>query len=103
MLDLDGSHPPTPPSHATELITLRLPVDLAAWVRDTAHVENTTPVHVLRSIVAAARGDRWPPDVQRWLAAQAACTGAPGDIDHAVITVVRHLAARWPNGARLHD
>jgi len=83
---------------------MRVPPDLAAWVRDTAAREHTPPGTLLRRLVDQARtGERWPPDVQRWLTAQAACCGTPGDPEGALIAVVRHLAARWPNGARLID
>lgn len=103
MLDLDGTPPPVRPHTRGVVLTVRVHPELAAWVHDTATIHRTNTAHVMRQALEQARdGGRWPPDVQRWLAAQAACLGTPGDPEGALVQVVRHLATRWPNGSRLN-
>src|SRR5262245_13209532 len=99
MIDLDATPPPPLPGMRSVVLAFRCPADLAAWVRERAARDHTSPGTTLRRIVARERnnGDRWPTDVNRWLTAQAACNSTPGDHDAAIIALVRHLATRWPN------
>jgi hypothetical protein len=104
MLDLDGTPPPARPHTRSHVMAFRAPADLAAWIRDEAERDHVSHGTVIRHIICEARQQgRWPDDVHRWLLAQAACLGTPGDLDNALISVVRHLAVRWPHGARLHQ
>ena len=84
------------------MMGFRVSPSTAAWVAEQASNEHTTVAGWLQRLVEREqRGERWPVDVRDWLARQAAQCGCPGDIDQAIIEVVRHLAARWPNGGRL--
>jgi hypothetical protein len=86
----------------TVTVAFRCSPSLAAWLNDVADRDHTQPSTVVRRLIEQARDERWPADVTHWLTAQAACIGQPGDPDAALIAVVRHLARRWPHGARLN-
>lgn len=102
-LDLDGELPPGPPAMRSEVVSARVPADLAAFVRECAADERTTPAEWLRRLIVQRRSDgpALPADVRSWLVVQAAQCGCPGDADRALVMVLRHLADRWPDGARL--
>lgn len=84
-------------------MAFRAPADLRAWINDQAAKNRVEPGVYIRTILQHARADGygWPEDVTRWLTSQAANNGTPGDTTAAVIALVRHLAIRWPHGARL--
>lgn len=102
-LDLDGEHPPGPPAMRSEVLSTRVPANLAAFVRESAAGESVTPAVWLHRLIAQRRSDgpQLPADVRSWLTVQAAQCGCPGDPDRALVMVLRHLADRWPDGARL--
>lgn len=105
VLDLDASEPPPTPHVGARSTTLgvKVPAVVAAYVREQAYVEHTTVNGFLRRLIERHRaGDRLPADCREWLVRQAAQTGNVGDPDAALVAVIRHLAARWPNGARLN-
>lgn len=103
VLDLDAHRPPDAPPIRSRLITVRLPAHVRSWVDVRAEVLGVPPGTVVRRLVEdAAGGEGWPADVEDWLLCQAAQCDMPGDPDGAMIEVVRHLARRWPAGARLH-
>lgn len=101
-LDLDGVHPPRSARRSSIMLGFRANPATAAWVREQADAEQVTTAGWLQLLVERTqRGERLPADVRDWLARQAAQCGSPGDLDRALTEVVRHLAARWPDGARL--
>jgi hypothetical protein len=104
-LDLDGRHPPFLPSRNQRqvVISTKLPAHLAAWLRERARLDRTTPADYVRTLIVHARDGAMPADCRDWLVRQAAQCGIPGRPDDALVAVIRHLADRWPNGARLRD
>lgn len=102
ILDLDGVEPPRirERSLAPVVLGVKMPAHLAAWVRERVFTEQTTINAFLLGLVERER-DGLPPDCRAWLTAQAAQCGCPGDPDQALVLVLRHLADRWPRGARL--
>lgn len=104
VLDLDAVAPPAPPSHSTTTtITVRLARPLALWVEQQAERAQITHTAWLRELIERTRrrSADMPADVRDWLLVQAGQCGTPGDVDATVVALVRHLAARWPNGGRL--
>lgn len=103
VMDLDGTHPPFRPVYRSVTMAFRCPPDLAEWVRVEAERDGVEPSVFLRRLVTRSRdeGGPWPADVRYWLRIQASQCDTPGDLDNAVIEVVRHLARRWPTGCRL--
>jgi len=102
-LDLDGTAPPPPVRRSSIMLGFRCPPSTAAWVRDQAELAKIRPAAWLQRLVQREqRREQLPVDVRDWLARQAAQCGCPGDIEQAIVEVVRHLAVRWPDGARLH-
>lgn len=105
LLDLDATPgPPEPRSLRAPVLSFRTRPHVARWVRDQAQLEGCTPNAWLERLVIAARDGqaRLPADVVDWLAVEAVQLGCPGDVHEAEVRVLRHLADRWPNGARLH-
>lgn len=100
-LDLDASPVPYPSRILTVVLSAKVPRPVAGWVAEEARRAGMTPSRWLLQLVEQAQHDRWPVDVQRWLLAQGQQCGCPGDVNATVIEVVRHLATRWPDGARL--
>lgn len=101
VLDLDASHPPKRPRSTNEpVLHLRVPAHLAQHVRRRMEQHG---VNMNRYLIGLVERDinGWPDDVREWLVRQAGQCGVPGDPEAALVAVVRHLAARWPNGARL--
>lgn len=104
VLDLDATEPRILPrgTARTKVLGVRVPTHLAAWVTTQAERDRTTPSGYVAALIRRDRdGDRLPDDVKVWLTRQAAQCGVPGDPDAALVIVLRHLADRWPNGARL--
>lgn len=105
VLDLRAVHPPGPPpnhvpNHRT--IMTKLPTPIVEWVRGQAELERVAVNTWLRRLVEREHaGAGLPDDCTEWLAKQAAQCGRPGDTHGALLEVLRHLAERWPNGARL--
>lgn len=106
VLDLDADRAPDPPgamSHWT-VIAVRVPRPLRSWVMRQAELDGMTPSSWMRHQLQAMRNEQHlPGDVREWLAIQAVQAGCPGDPTEALVRLVRHLADRYPNGARLHD
>jgi hypothetical protein len=102
VLDLDGIRPPGPPKRQSVQLGFRVIPSVAAWVRQRARDDRVNPAQWLaRLIEREMRGRDLPADCRAWLVMQAAQCGFPGDPDLALIAVLRHLADRWPIGARL--
>lgn len=102
VLDLDATVPPRQPkSMRWPVIGVKMDAALAAFVREQAHVERTTGSSYIRRLIRQARDGQLPADCRDWLTRQAAQCGCPGDPDAALVAVIRHLADRWPDGARL--
>lgn len=103
VLDLDATRPRMLPPHSvrSRVLGVRLPAHLAAWVVSQAEQERTTVNGYLAALIVRERDDGMPPDVRDWLTRQAAQCGVPGEPDTALVMVLRHLADRWPDGARL--
>lgn len=106
-LDLDAVLPPGPPGPQTRqlFVGARVSLPVAAWIREQSRLHRVPQAQFIRRCIEHEyRGGGYPADVRDWLAAQAAQCGRPGDIDGALYEVIRHLAAKWPNGGRLiHD
>lgn len=105
LLDLDGTRPPGPPGGLPAVrLTAKVSPSIAAWVDvEAARAGLTVNAWLKRLINEARRTDPvLPADCRLWLQEQAAQCGCPGDPDRALVLVLRHLAARWPNGARLN-
>ena len=103
VLDLDGTEPPWLPAGSVRTRTLatRVPPHVAAWVQEEARLRRTTPAQLIARLIMRERDGGLPDDCREWLTRQAAQCGVPGDPDAALVLVLRHLADRWPNGARL--
>lgn len=102
VLDLDGVQPPGVPRRSSVMLGFRVPPSVAAWVRDQADKDRIAPAAFLQRIVEQSMNtERFPADVRAWLIVQAAQCGCVGDPEAALVAVVRHLAALWPQGARL--
>ncbi len=103
VLDLDGTEPPYLPhgSVRTRVVGTRLPPHIAAWVQEQARLRRTTAAAWIAALIVRERDGGLPEDCREWLTRQAAQCGVPGDPDAALVLVLRHLADRWPNGARL--
>lgn len=103
-LDLDAYPPPPVPGEHTKMLGVRVPRDMAVWVEDQVARQGTTVNAWLKALLYDTRRGEWlPADVVDWLAQQAMQCNCPGDIQQTIILVVRHLAERWPHGARLND
>lgn len=105
VLDLDAEAPTriTKTMKGGPIVSVRMPPSLAAYVREQAYIEHTNMnAYIVRLIRRDRDGDRLPADVRDWLTMQAAQCGCPGDIERALLVVLRHLADRWPTGARLN-
>ena len=106
VLDLDAVPPPSAPYHRPNpALAFRCSPLLAAFVRESAAAEGMTPSAWLERLVRRERdGGAWlPADVLDWLTIQSAQCAIPGDTEQTAIVVLRHLADRWPHGARLRD
>lgn len=102
VLDLDGTAPPPRPwKYRFPVVGIRMPQHLAAFLREQAYVEGCSVNAWVVRLIERARSQGLPADCRDWLITQAAQCGHPGDPDAALITVLRHLADRWPDGARL--
>lgn len=104
VLDLDATEPRILPrgTARSKVLGVRVPAHLAAWVTTQAERERTTPSQYVATLIRRERdGQLLPDDVRVWLTRQAAQCGCPGDPEAALLIVLRHLADRWPNGARL--
>ena len=104
ILDLDGTAPPPlPKSVRWPVVGVRMPSHLKRWAEDRARADNCSlNAFLVRTLTAARDTPAMPADVRDWLTIQAAQCGVPGDPDAALAIVVRHLAGRWPDGARLN-
>lgn len=98
---MDGTRPPAPPARRNEVIGVKVAPHVATWLRATAAAEGTTMNGYIVRLLRRERDGGLPADCRTWLARQAAQCGHPGDPDAALVTVIRHLADRWPDGARL--
>lgn len=104
VLELDADRAPDPPGSlsTSKVIGVRVPRHLWVWVREQAAIDRRVPSEWVRTLIVRERdGHQLPRDCRDWLTIQAAQCGAPGDPDHALVTLIRHLADRYPNGARL--
>lgn len=103
VLDLDADPPPhVPRALRWPSFTVRVSNPLAAFIREQAALDNVTVnTWMVRVLEDRRRRRERPADVRDWLLRQAAQCGAPGDPEAALVAVVRHLAERWPDGARL--
>lgn len=102
VLDLDAVRPPPLPKNIRwPVVSVRMDATLLAFCREQAYVESTSVNAWIVRAIRKARDAQLPADVRDWLTVQAAQCGTPGDLDAALITVIRHLADRWPEGARL--
>lgn len=103
MLDLDGVGPPDAPPVRREVISVKLAPHLAVWVRERASAERTTMNGYIVALLRRERDGeaRLPADCRAWLDRQAVQCDLKGDPDAALVAVIRHLADRWPDGARL--
>lgn len=102
VLDLDATQPPLSlAAIRRSVVSVRMPPALRVWITEQARVEQCTVNGWIVACLNRARGEALPLDVRDWLAAQAAQCGCPGDLDQALIEVVRHLSMRWPHGGRL--
>lgn len=104
-LGLSGvSLPPREPrSVRYPIVTARVPAHLAAFIRRRAGERSSTINAYLNSLIVEDRDRGLPADCTVWLSKMAASAGTPGDINGALIAVLRHLADRWPDGARLSE
>jgi hypothetical protein len=84
-------------------VAARLPAPLARACHEAAKREgsnvNTWLGRIIRRELDSE--ERLPVDCRLWLVKQARQSGCPGDPDQALVLVLRHLADRWPHGARL--
>lgn len=106
LLDLDAHPAPGDPTRrrTTTMLGVRLPVAQAVWVQEQAALSGVAVNAWLKTLVNEAfRGERLPADVRDWLTVQATQIGQPGDLRAALVEVVRHLAVRYPHGARLNN
>jgi hypothetical protein len=103
VLDLDATRPRMLPPSASRsiVVSARVPAHVAAWVHEQARKERRNPSQYLTALILQARDDGLPPDCRDWLTRQAAQCGVPGQPDQALVMILRHLADRWPDGARL--
>lgn len=84
------------------MISVKLAPHLNVWVKARAAAERTTRNgYIVRLLTRERDGLPLPDDCRDWLTRQAAQCGCPGDPDRALVLVIRHLADRWPDGARL--
>lgn len=104
LLDLDATPAPHPPrSLRTPVVGIRMDAALAAYVREEAARDRCSVNRWLNRLIRQHRDRRaLPDDCRAWLTVQAGQCGCPGDPDQALVLVLRHLADRWPHGARLH-
>lgn len=102
VLDLDADPPPRQPSHQkTGVVSVRMTMQLRRFLFEQAeHQGISVNAWIVREL-ERAHDSALPADVTEWLTMQAAQCGCPGDVDHALVQVVRHLAKRWPQGGRL--
>jgi hypothetical protein len=106
VLELDATPAPGPPGRGGHwgVLATRLPNNLRSWVLRQADIDGQTPSGWMRAqLEAIRREEHLPADVREWLVVQAVQCGCPGDPTEALVRLVRHLADRYPNGARLHD
>lgn len=102
VLDLDAEPPlPTPKSLRWPVVGTRMPAHRHAWLRERAAADGITVNALVNRVLAEAQQGGWPADVREWLLMQAGQCGCPGDPEQALVAVIRHLADRWPYGARL--
>lgn len=100
-LDLDADLPPVrPKSFRWPVIGIRIPAHLKAYLEQRVFQDGTTINHYVRTLIEADRHGL-PADCREWLVKQAAQCGVPGRPEEALVLVLRHLADRWPDGARL--
>lgn len=104
-LDLDADPAPGVPLSATwnrssVVVPARIPRPLALWMRRQATYDGLSVSSWLQRLVRREmERPRWPADVEDWLTAQAVQMGC--EPDEVVPALVRHLAERYPDGARL--
>lgn len=105
VLDLDARPAPEWPGGTPRFTVLntRVPRSVDRYVRTRCEAERTTPSMFIRRLIEAEMAGGLPADCREWLAVQAAQCGLRGDVDATLVTVLRHLAKRWPNGGRLND
>lgn len=105
LLELDADRAPEPPPSLRNSLVLgvRLPRHQAVWVKEQALLDRTTVNGYLTRLVRDAyhHGEWLPRDVREWLTIQASQMGCPGEPEAALVGIIRHLADRYPNGARL--
>lgn len=103
VLDLDGVEPPGAPprSLATTVVAVRVPAFTAARLRQLCEHLGTSPNAWLKALIERELAGGLPADCVEWLRRQAAQLGMPGRPAEAEVAVLRHLADRWPHGARL--
>lgn len=102
VLDLDGVAPPRmPKSRRWPVVSVRMPAHYKAWLMERALREGMTINAYMVRMIGRDRDQGLPPDVRNWLARQAVQCGLKGQPDEALVLVLRHLADRWPDGARL--
>ncbi len=102
LLDLDADPAPNPPrSLRHPVFGIRMDSSLACYVREQALLEHCSANAWILRRIREHRDSHLPADCREWLVKQAAQCGCPGDPDRALELVLRHLADRWPNGARL--
>lgn len=102
-LDLDATAPPGPPPVRREVISVKLMPHMAVWARQRAAAEGMTMNGYIVQLMQRERDaeDLLPKDCRDWLKRQAVQCGCKGDPARALVLVIRHLADRWPDGARL--
>lgn len=107
VIDLLASPPPGMPRYmrSTTILNAKVPTPLGVRAREHCRRLDTSINAWLRTLIERELDHTTPlpPDVNDWLEKQAAQCGVPGQPQQALILVVRHLAARWPDGGRLHN
>lgn len=105
VLDLDADRPTSMPRrHRTTMtVSARLPAPVGLAAHEAAAREGGNVNAWLGRIIRRELDglERLPVDCRLWLVKQAQQCGCPGDPDQALVLVLRHLADRWPHGARL--
>jgi hypothetical protein len=102
VLDVDAVAPPVSPATLRGVVLgVKVPATTAAFVRERAWQDGVTVNAYLRRLIEVDRDGGLPADCREWLRVQAGQCDCPGDPHGALVAVLRHLADRWPDGARL--
>lgn len=104
LLDVDADAPPCLPLHLRmPVLGVRCTPQLAAYVREQAYQDGQSVNRWLTNLIEAHQDDALPADCRAWLRVQAGQCDCPGEPQVALVRVLRHLARRWPHGARLRS